>query len=92
MTCKWLPPEGGGHFAFWGNPVAGSLFQFLVFLSKCWLMKSKGNYKVSFAKMYSKGKEMLAQQPETTYAAALEQVERLKKNSKVNQSSKKMKM
>ena len=47
------------------------------------------NLKISFEELSLRGKKIIAQQPEISYAQALEQVQRLKKNSKVNQLSKK---
>jgi len=45
--------------------------------------------KVSFEEMSLRGKQIIASQSEITYAIALEQVQRLKKISKVTPSSKK---
>ena len=45
--------------------------------------------KISLKELSSKGKLIIAQQPEIYYAAAIQQVQRLKKTSKVRQSLKK---
>ena len=47
------------------------------------------NLKISFDELSLRGKKILEQQPPVTYEQAFAQVQRLKKNSKVNQSSKK---
>jgi hypothetical protein len=47
------------------------------------------NLKISFEELALRGQQILAQQPEISYAEALAQVQRLKEISKVNQSSKK---
>jgi hypothetical protein len=52
-------------------------------------MKSGKNFKISLEENSRKGKSMLAQQSGISYAKALEQVELLRANSKVGQSSKK---
>lgn len=52
-------------------------------------MKSEEKYKISFEELSRKGKEILTQQPETSYADALAQVQLLKATSQVTQSSKK---
>jgi len=49
----------------------------------------KKNYKISLEQLSLKGRELLAKQSETSYAKALAQIQLLKKNSKVGQSSKK---
>jgi hypothetical protein len=45
--------------------------------------------KISFEELALRGKKIIAQIPEISHAQALEQVQRLKEISKVNQSSKK---
>jgi len=45
--------------------------------------------KISFAEMSLRGKKIISQQPEITYADALEQVQRLKANSLINQELRK---
>jgi len=52
-------------------------------------MKSEKNFKMSFKELAEKGQKILAQQPPITLEKALAQVQRLKANSKVGQSSKK---
>ena len=52
-------------------------------------MKSGKNFKISFEELSSRGREIIAQQSEISLLKALEQIELLKKNSKVGQSSKK---
>ena len=54
-------------------------------------MKSAKNFKISLEENSTKGKAMLAQQSATSFAKALAQVQLLKANSKVGQSSKKSK-
>jgi len=52
-------------------------------------MSPKKNYKISLEELSLKGRDLLAKQSETSYAKALAQIQLLKKNSKVGQSSKK---
>ena len=52
-------------------------------------MKSGKNFKISLEEMSLKGKKIIAQQSETSFAKALAQIQLLKENSKVGQSSKK---
>jgi len=52
-------------------------------------MKSEKNFKMSFKELAEKGQKILAQQSPITLEKALAQVQRLKANSKVGQSSKK---
>jgi len=52
-------------------------------------MKSGKNFKISLEEMSSKGKKIIAQQSEISFAKALAQIQLLKKNSKVAQLSKK---
>ncbi len=59
------------------------------FYSKCLAMIPDKYLKISFEELALRGKKIIAQMPETSYAQALEQVQRLKEMSKVNQSSKK---
>jgi len=47
--------------------------------------------KISFQDMALRGAEVLAKQPKITFEQAVEQAQRLKKNSKVNSSMKKSK-
>lgn len=47
--------------------------------------------KISFQDMALRGAEVLAKQPKITFEQAVEQAQRLKKNSKVNSSLKKSK-
>ena len=44
---------------------------------------SKSNWEISFEELSLRNRRILARQSETTFAQALAQVERLKKNSKV---------
>ena len=44
---------------------------------------SESNWEILFEKLSMRNRKILAQQSETTFAQALAQVERLKKNSKV---------
>ena len=46
------------------------------------------NLKISLEELSLRERKIIAQQPEISYAQALEQVQRLKKISKVNQLSK----
>jgi hypothetical protein len=50
------------------------------------LMKSAKNFKISLEEMSLKGKKIIAQQSEISFTEALEQIQRLKANSKVGQS------
>lgn len=50
-----------------------------------------GKLKISFQDMALRGAEVLAKQPKITFEQAVEQAQRLKKNSKVNSSMKKSK-
>lgn len=52
-------------------------------------MKSGKNFKISLEEMSSKGKMIIAQQSEISFAKALAQIQLLKENSKVAQSAKK---
>lgn len=52
-------------------------------------MKSVNNYNISFEDRSLRAKVIVAARSEITYARALAQVERLRKTSKVSQSSKK---
>jgi hypothetical protein len=52
-------------------------------------MKSGKNFKISLEEMSLKGKKIIAQQSEISFAKALAQTQLLKKNSKVAQLSKK---
>ncbi|SEP44731.1 hypothetical protein SAMN05660816_06244 [Niastella yeongjuensis] len=52
-------------------------------------MKSGKNFKISLEEMSLKGKKIIAQQSEISFAKALAQIQLLKKNSKVAQLSKK---
>jgi hypothetical protein len=54
-------------------------------------MKQEENYKISLAELSLRGKEIIAQQPVTTHAKALAQVQMLKETSKVDQKLKKSK-
>lgn len=49
------------------------------------------NLKISFMELSLRGAKILAQQPEISFSAALQQIQWLRKNSKVQQSSKKNK-
>jgi hypothetical protein len=51
-------------------------------------MIPEANLKISFTELSLKGQQIIAQQPEISYAQALAQVQRLKEISKVNQSQK----
>ena len=53
------------------------------------LMEIKKKLELSFEEYSRKGREIIARQTPTTYEAALKQIERLKKNSKVGNSFKK---
>ena len=48
-------------------------------------MKSGKNFKISLEEMSLKGKKIIAQQSEISFAKALAQIQLLKKNSKVAQ-------
>ena len=52
-------------------------------------MIPEANLKISFVELSLKEKQIIARQPEISYAQALAQVQRLKEISKVNQLSKK---
>ena len=52
-------------------------------------MKSGKNFKISLEEMSLKGKKIIAQQSEISFAKALAQILLLKKNSKVAKLSKK---
>ncbi|MCU0405300.1 MAG: hypothetical protein MUE99_12215 [Chitinophagaceae bacterium] len=52
-------------------------------------MKSTENWKVSFREMSLKNRQILAQQSEISFVHAIQQIQRLKKTSKVNNSLKK---
>lgn len=52
-------------------------------------MIPEANLKISLKELSLRGEKIIAQQSEISYAEALAQVQRLKKISKVNQSSKK---
>jgi len=52
-------------------------------------MKSGKNFKISLEEMSLKGKKIIAQQSEISFAKALAQIQLLKKNSKVAPLSKK---
>ena len=52
-------------------------------------MKQEENYKISLAELSLKGKQIIAQQQETTYAKALSQIEMLKQTSTISQKLKK---
>jgi hypothetical protein len=52
-------------------------------------MSLKEIYRISLEELSLKGREIIAQQSETSYAKALAQIQLLKANSKVGQSSKK---
>jgi hypothetical protein len=52
-------------------------------------MKSGKNFKISFEELASRGSKIIAQRSEISFEKALEQVQRLKANSKVGQPSKK---
>jgi hypothetical protein len=52
-------------------------------------MKSAKNFKISFEELSSRGSRIIAQQSEISFAEALEQIQRLKANSKIGQSLKK---
>jgi len=52
-------------------------------------MKSKNNFNISFEELASKGQQIVAQRSEVSLSEALEQIQLLKANSKVEQSSKK---
>jgi hypothetical protein len=52
-------------------------------------MKPVKNFKISLEEMSLRGKKIIAQQSEISFTKALAQIELLKKNSKVGQSSKK---
>lgn len=52
-------------------------------------MKAAKNFKISLEELSSKGSKIIAQRSEISLAKALEQVQLLKANSKVGQSSKK---
>jgi hypothetical protein len=54
-------------------------------------MKQEENYKISLAESALRGKQIIAQQPVTTYAKALAQVQMLKEASIVSQKLKKSK-
>ncbi len=53
--------------------------------------KSDKNFKISLEELALKGKKIMAQRSRISYEKALAQVQMLKANSKVNQSSKKNK-
>ena len=55
-------------------------------------MKSGKNFKISLEEMSLKGRKIIAQQSEISFAKALAQIELLKKNSKVAQPSKKSRL
>jgi uncharacterized protein YfeS len=54
-------------------------------------MKQEEHYKISLAELSLRGEKIIAQQPATTYAKALAQVQMLKQTSKVDQKLKKSK-
>jgi hypothetical protein len=53
------------------------------------IMKREENYKISLAELSLRSKQIIAQQPVTTYAKALAQVQMLKETSNVSQKLKK---
>jgi len=55
-------------------------------------MESEKNFKISLEEMSLKGKKIIAQQSEISFAKALAQIKLLKENSKVAQSSKKSRL
>lgn len=52
-------------------------------------MIPEANLKISLTELSLRGQQIIAQQPEISYAQALAQVQRLKETSKVKQSQKK---
>jgi hypothetical protein len=52
-------------------------------------MIPESKLKISFQEMALRGAEVLAKRPKITFAQAVEQAQRLQKNSKVNSSLKK---
>jgi uncharacterized protein YfeS len=54
-------------------------------------MKQEENYKISLAELSLRSKQIIAQQPVTTYAKALAQVQMLRQTSKIDQKLKKSK-
>jgi hypothetical protein len=52
-------------------------------------MKSEESWKISFREMSLRNMKILAQQSETSYVNASQQIQRLKRTSKVNNSLKK---
>jgi len=54
-------------------------------------MIPEANLKISLTELSLRGQQIIAQQPEISYAQALAQVQRLKETSKVSQQSKKSK-
>jgi len=55
-------------------------------------MKLEENYKISLAESALKGKAIIAQQPAITFVQALQQAQRLKKNSNIDKKLKKSKV
>ena len=60
-----------------------------LFCGKCLTMIPEKNLKISLEELSLKGQRIIARQSEISYVQALEQVQRLKKISKVNQELKK---
>jgi hypothetical protein len=52
-------------------------------------MKSENKFDISFEELASRGQQIVAQRSEVSLSEALEQIQQLKANSKVEQSSKK---
>jgi len=74
--------------------IVGELHSFqplkiFLLLYKWWMMENGKNFKMSLEELSLKGLMIIAQQPEISSAKALEQIQLLKANSKVGQSSKK---
>jgi hypothetical protein len=64
----------------------------ILFLHKCLTMKSGTNWKISFMELSFRNSRILAQQSEISFAQAIQQVQRLKGTSKVNDTSKKSRL
>ena len=61
------------------------------FTYQCWKMEKENKLHISFAELSLRGSKILSQQSAISYAQAIQQVERLKKTSKVSSLLKKRK-
>ena len=86
-VCTWGVGQCGRRLTQNGGD--GKMVWFSYFCNKCCHMIPDIKLKISFQELSLRGSRVIAQQSETPFAVALEQVKRLKKTSKVKQSSKK---